>query len=252
VVTRDVDYLADVDYAEDRDKLDIFMPEGATDAPVIVFFHGGALQYGDKSHGEVLAMRFVPEGVGIASANYRLSPAVMHPAHIQDAAAAFAWAVKNIERYGGDPERVYVSGHSAGAYLATLMALDPAHLALHDLKLDTIRGTIAISPFLYVEEVAKDRPKTVWGEDPDAWMAASATPHIEAGKGPMLLLYAAGDARWRKAQIEAFGKAMRAVGNGDIHVKEVQNRDHFSLISKMNVADDEIGGLVLKFIRGSE
>ena len=140
VAARDVDYIAGTDYAEDRDKLDVFMPEGAAGAPVVVFFHGGALQQGDKSYGEVLVRRFVPEGVGVVSANYRLSPGVMHPAHIQDAAAAFAWVVKNIAGYGGDPERVYVSGHSAGAYLATLMALDPAHLASHGLGLDAIRG----------------------------------------------------------------------------------------------------------------
>jgi acetyl esterase/lipase len=252
VATRDVDYLAGTDYAEDKDKLDVFMPKGAAGAPVIVFFHGGALQQGDKSHGELLARRFVPEGVGVVSANYRLSPGVMHPAHIQDAAAAFAWVIKNIERYGGDPERVYVSGHSAGAYLATLMALDPAHLAAHGLGLDAVRGTIAISPFLYVEETAKDRPKTVWGEDPDAWMNASVTPHIEPGKGPMLLIYADGDAEWRRGQNDTFGEAMRTAGNSDIRVLEVPNRDHITLVTQMNTADDEIGGLVLRFMRGWE
>lgn len=252
VAARDVDYIAGTDYAEDRDKLDVFMPEGAAGAPVVVFFHGGALQQGDKSYGEVLVRRFVPEGVGVVSANYRLSPGVMHPAHIQDAAAAFAWVVKNIARYGGDPERVYVSGHSAGAYLATLMALDPAHLASHGLGLDAIRGTIAISPFLYVEETAKERPKTVWGEDPDAWMNASVTPHIAPGKGPMLLIYADGDADWRRRQNDTFGKAMRAVGNSDILVKEVSNRDHGTLMTQMNAVDDQIGGLALRFISGWE
>jgi acetyl esterase/lipase len=252
VVTRDVDYLAGADYAEDRDKLDIFMPGGAAGVPVIVFFHGGALQRGDKSHGEALAVRFVPEGVGVVSANYRLSPGVMHPAHTRDAAAAFAWVVRNIADHGGDPERVYVSGHSAGAYLATLLALDPTHLASQGLGLDAIKGTIAISPFLYVEEIAKDRPRTVWGKDPDAWMKASVTPHIEPGKGPMLLIYADGDADWRKGQNDAFGKAMRAVGNSDVFVEEVPNRDHVTLMTQMNALDDQIGGLVLSFIMGRE
>lgn len=252
VPTRNVDYLAGTDYADDQDKLDVFMPEGAAGAPVIVFFHGGALQRGDKSRGEVLARRFVPEGVGVVSANYRLSPGVMHPAHIQDAAAAFAWVIKNIARYGGDPERVYVSGHSAGAYLATLMAIDPAHLAAHGVELDAVRGTIPISPFLYVEATAKDRPKTVWGEDPEAWLNASVTPHIEPGKGPMLLIYADGDADWRRGQNETFGEAMRAAGNSDVRVVEVPNRDHFTLMTQMNTADDQIGSLVLRFIRGWE
>jgi acetyl esterase/lipase len=248
VTTRNVGYLTGTDYPEDTDKLDVFMPEGAAGAPVIVFFRGGALQWGDKSHGEALASRVVPEGVGVVSANYRLSPGVMHPAHIQDAAAAFACVIKNIARHGGDPERVYVSGHSAGAYLATLMAIDPARLAAHGTGLDAVRGTIAISPFLYVEATAKDRPRTIWGQDLEAWLNASVTPHIEPGKGPMLLIYADGDAEWRRSQIDTFGDAVHAAGNSDVHVVEVPNRDHPTLLTQMNTADDQIGGLVLRFI----
>jgi len=248
VVTRNVDYIADAEYADDKDKLDIFMPRDAADVAVIVFFHGGALQQGDKSHGELLAMRFVPNGVGVVSANYRLSPGVTYPAHLKDATAAFAWVIKNIKRYGGNPERVYVSGHSAGAYLATLIALNPALLAAHNLGLDAVHGTIAISPFLYVEETAKNRPKIIWGEDQSAWIKASVTPHIESGKGPMLLIYADGDALWRREQINTFGQAMRAVGNSDIRIKEILNRNHVTLITQINTADDQIGGLVSKFI----
>ena len=252
VVTRNVDYIEDAAYVDDKDKLDIFIPRNAADVAVIVFFHGGALQRGDKSHGELLAMRFVPNGVGVVSANYRLSPGVTHPAHLQDATAAFAWVIKNIERYGGNPRRVYVSGHSAGAYLATLIALNPALLAAHNLGLDAVHGTIAISPFLYVEETAKSRPKFIWGEDPKAWINASVTLHIEPGKGPMLLIYADGDALWRREQINTFGQAMYSAGNNEIHVKEIQGRNHGSLLTQLNSTDDQIGELVLKFIKGEE
>ena len=136
--------------------------------------------------------------------------------------------------------------------MATLMALDPAYLAAHGLGLDVVRGTIAISPFLYVEATAKNRPKTVWGEVPGAWMNASVTPHIEPGKGPMLLIYADGDAEWRRGQNDTFGEAMRAKDNSDIRVVEVPNRDHMTLMTQMNTADDQIRGLVLRSIRGWE
>ncbi len=252
VATRDLDYLAGTDYAEDKDKLDIFMPKGVAGAPVVVFFHGGALMNGSKAQGELLARRLVPKGVGVASANYRLSPGVMHPAHIQDAAAAFAWVTNNIARFGGDSDRVYLSGHSAGAYLAALLAIDPAHLAAHDLGLDAIRGTIPISPFLYVEETAKERDKSVWGEDPQAWLKASVTPHIGGGKGRLLLIYADADDDWRKRQNETFTKSMRAAGNSDIRAVEVPKRNHGSLMTKINEADDQIVGLALRFIKGSE
>jgi acetyl esterase/lipase len=247
VTTRNVDYRSEVDFEDGKDRLDIYMPGGAEAVPVIVFFHGGALRAGSKEAGSVVAERFVPSGVGVVSANYRLSPGVMHPAHVEDAAAAFAWVVKNIRGHGGDPDNVYVAGHSAGAYLATLLALDPGHLGRHGLELRSIRGTIPISPFLYVEETAADRPKDVWGEDPSDWLKASVTPHITAGKGPMLLIYADGDDEWRRNQNDKFGEAMRAVGN-NVKVVEVSNRTHDTLRSAMNAEDDQIHGLVLRFL----
>ena len=167
VAHRDIDYIAGADHANDKDKLDIFMPKAAMNVPVVVYFHGGGLQNGTKGIGEGLAKQLTARGIGVVSANYRLSPAVMHPAHVEDATAAFVWAKTNIETYGGDPNRVFVAGHSAGAYLAALMSLDPSYLSVHGMTLSDIRGTIPISPFLYVEDqdVAPRRPKTVWGTD---------------------------------------------------------------------------------------
>lgn len=247
VVVHNVDYLVEVEYQQDKDLLDVYMPEGAHNVPVMVFFHGGGLRMGKKEDARVFASRFVPKGIGVVLPNYRLSPSVMHPAHIQDAAAAIAWVIKNIEKYGGDPDRIYVAGHSAGAYLAVLLTLDAKHLQAHGLNLHSIRGTIPISPFLYVEETAAVRPKDVWGTDPANWLAASVTPHINKGKRPMLLIYADGDADWRKRQNETFVNNMRTMGN-DARAVEVVHRDHMTLMSDMNSESDQIGELVLKFI----
>jgi acetyl esterase/lipase len=248
VVTRDVDYVSEVDYEGGCDLLDIYMPEGAADVPVVVFFHGGALRAGDKSFYQVVAQRLIPHGIGVISANYRLTPSVMHPAHVQDAAAATAWVVENIARYGGDPENVYVAGHSAGAYLAALLLLDPTHLGEHDLTPASIRGSIPISAFLYVEETAADRPKDVWGTDPADWLAASVTPHISTARGRMLLVYADGDSEWRRRQNDTFGEAMLAAGNHTVQVIEVPNRNHVSLMTGLNAPDDRIGDLIRRFI----
>ena len=249
VISRNLDYIPDVEYANARDMLDVFMPKDVEEVPVVVFFHGGALQNGSKNAGEHIAARLIPHGIGVVSANYRLSPNVMHPSHVQDAAAAFSWVIQNIKRYGGDPDNVYLSGHSAGAYLAALLALDPAHLAAHGLGLDSFRGTIPISPFLFVEETAPDRPKDVWGEDPKVWLSASVTPHIGPDRGPILLIYADGDAAWRKSQNDRFSEGMRAAGNSDVIALEVPGRDHGSLMTEMNAADDRVGKAVTKFIR---
>lgn len=251
-VRRDVDYVTGIAYADDKDKLDVHMPQDAKDAPLVVYFHGGALMFGNKQDGDGVARRLTELGIGVVSANYRLSPAVQHPAHVRDAAAAFAWVVRHAQSLGADSRRIYVAGHSAGGYLAALLALDGAHLAEHGLDLSAIAGAIPISPFLYVEETARDRPKTVWGDDPDNWLAASVTPHIGAGKPPMLLLYADGDDDWRKAQNERLAAALREVGNATVRVQELPDRDHRSLITRVNQADDRIGSEIVDFIRRVE
>lgn len=249
VATRDVDYVPGAEYDDARDRLDIFMPEGAAGVPVVVFFHGGELQFGNKSAGESLAARIVPEGIGVVSANYRLSPAFMHPAHIEDAATAVAWVIANIERYGGDPSNVYVSGYSAGGYLTALMGVDEAYLGAHGLARSAVRGWVTIAAFLYVEETAPTRDKSVWGTDPAAWLAASVTRHIGPGKDGFLLIYADGDEAWRREQNDRFGAALLGAGNRDVGIVEVPNRIHTTLVSGMTDPDDRIGPLTVEFVR---
>lgn len=249
VTHENLDYIPGSDYPDAKDQLDVFMPVGAVDVPVVVFFHGGGLLEGEKGHATFAAGRFVREGWGFVAPNYRLSPGVMHPSHVQDAAAAFAWVVKNIATFGGDPSRVFVAGHSAGGYLAVLLSLDPAHLAKHGLDLSAIRGTIGVSPFLYVEETARERPKTVWGTDPEAWLAASVAPHIDGGKPPMLLLYADGDEDWRKRHNETLAAALRGTGHSAVAVVEVANRNHGSLWTAVVGSDDPAWAHLVEFVR---
>ena len=245
---RDLDYVDGVDYADDKDTLDVLMPMGATNAPVIVFFHGGALQSGNKSTGALLASTLVAEGIGVVTANYRLSPGVMHPAHMEDATAAFAWTTRHIAEYGGDPDRVFVGGHSAGAYLAALMTLDPSYLKTHGLTLSAIRGALPVSPFLYVEETARDRPKTVWGTDEKVWLAASVSPYVGAGKPPMRLIYADGDDDWRRAQNERLKTALSKAGS-TVDTVEIADRTHVSSMTKMGDTGDATVKQIAAFIK---
>ena len=245
----DVDYLPNHDYADEKDRLDVYLPEAVERAPVVVFFHGGGLLSGDKRHGRNLAARLLPFGIGLVSANYRLSPGVMHPAHIQDAAAATAWVIGNIDKLGGDSANVFVTGHSAGAYLAALLVLDSRYLEAYDVAVSAVRAAMPISPFLYVEETAKVRPKSVWGNDSEVWRQASVSPYVSAAAPPMLLIYADGDDAWRREQNERFGRAMRASGHDAVAVQEVSNRDHLRLMTELTHDDDAVGPLVADFVR---
>src|SRR5262249_771154 len=108
-VVRDIAYLPDGD-SENKHTLDLYLPEGRTAVPVIVSFYGGGLTRGDKKPQAFVGERFASAGIATAVVNYRLSPAVMHPAHVQDAAASFAWVKRHIAEYGGSADQVFVVG----------------------------------------------------------------------------------------------------------------------------------------------
>lgn len=178
-VYRNVDYVPASISDLGRDLLDIYMPDGAMDVPVTVYFHGGALLHGDKASGEPFAHRLNESGIGVVSVNYRLSQEFSHPPHVKDAARATSWVRDHIADYGGDPKHLFVAGHSAGAYLAALVVVDSS-LGLKD----DILGAILVSPFLFVEETAPDRiaqdsvNASIWGMDPAQWLHASLTPYL--------------------------------------------------------------------------
>jgi acetyl esterase/lipase len=254
ILTKDVDYMNDSVYDNGKNLLDIYMPQGKKNVPVIVYFHGGALLNGDKSWGADIGNKIAESGIGLVSVNYRLSPEFQYPTHVNDAAAATAWVIKNIDGYGGNPQKVYVAGHSAGAYLAALLAIDSSLLQIHEIEDSKLAGAVLISPFLYVEETAKDRIEkdsiyqTIWGNDPQSWIQASVKPHILPNRDNILLIYADGDDAWRKEQNERFATAMTDIGNLRVFTKEVPNRTHTTLLTAILDNDDMIVNLLSDFV----
>ncbi len=112
-----------------RQRLDVFTPsEGATDAPVLVFFYGGSWNSGSKSDYAFVGQALAAQGFVTVVPDYRLVPQVRFPDFLDDGAAAIAWVRDNIAAYGGDPRRVVLAGHSAGAYNAAMLGLDPQYL----------------------------------------------------------------------------------------------------------------------------
>jgi acetyl esterase/lipase len=137
----DVPYQSD---AEDRHKLDLYLPDRRM-FPVVVFAHGGAWVSGNKAlHGH-LGSFLAKHGIGTVLVNYRLAPQVRHPAPALDLARAFAWTHKHIGEFGGDTKRLYLCGHSAGGHLASLLGTDETFLAGEGLGFEQVRGVIAIS-----------------------------------------------------------------------------------------------------------
>ena len=251
-VVKDIDYVANVDYPDGKDRLDLYIPDGATNAPVIFSLHGGALWGGDRSEETFVGRRFAAAGYLTVVTSYRLSPEVSHPAHIQDAAAAFAWVKRNIRQHGGDSNRIIVIGHSAGAYLGALLVTDPRYLAAHKLSPKDIRGIVPVSGFFWVEKpgVAPDRTREVWGPEPSVWKEASPARYLRADLPPVLLMYTDGDEGWRQKQNEDMAAALRAAGHKDVTVRQIKGRTHMSVWTKMlDGESEETSSAILLFAK---
>lgn len=116
-------------YINERCVLDIYYPKDSLSFATIVWFHGGGLSSGQKEIPEALKEK----GVAVIAVNYRLYPKIGAPIYIEDAAASVAWAFNNIEKYGGDSQSIFISVHSAGGYLASMIGLDKRWLQSHDI-----------------------------------------------------------------------------------------------------------------------
>lgn len=129
------------DYLASQCKLDIYYPVDQKNFATIIWFHGGGITGGKKEIPQALKEK----GYAVIGVGYRLSPKAMAPDYIDDAAAAVAWAFKNIAQYGGSNTKIFVSGHSAGGYLGMMIALDKKYLAKHGIDANQIAGCIPFS-----------------------------------------------------------------------------------------------------------
>jgi acetyl esterase/lipase len=175
-----------------QQKLDVYVPDNLkARAPVLLFFYGGAWQSGERGNYLALGQAFASEGIVTLVADYRLYPQVKYPAFVEDGAAALAWARRHAGEHGGDPERIFVAGHSAGAFIAVMLASEPDFLRRAGGDLSWIRGVIGIAgpyDFLPLRE-----PATI-----DIFHGANnrdAMPvnHLDGRRPPMLLAWGTGD-----------------------------------------------------------
>lgn len=259
ILYRDIPYDISAPHPNPLKKLDIFRPAGRTDCPVMIMIHGGAWQIGDKSHPSVGCEKadfFNRQGFVLVTINYRLSPQVVHPAHVTDVAEAIAWVHANIKKYGGDPGRIYLIGHSAGAHLAALVSTDERYLRSRGLGLDTIRGTILLDgagydmPALlrsrFRQPALRSMYLTAFGPDTAVWQDASPVYHVQAGKHipPFLITYAASRPN-SSLSSEEFASTLRRAGV-DAQTLSVPGKTH----RDMNCDVGRPGDILTKAISG--
>jgi acetyl esterase/lipase len=256
-IVRDLRYNDAEDYHQTKHLLDLFLPKGAKDFPVLFFVHGGGWRHGDKNFLGIysaLGTSFAKQGIGTAVINYRLSPEVKHPEHIKDVAKAFAWTEKNIGKYGGRADQVFLCGHSAGGHLVSLLATDESYLKAEGLKTSAIKAVMPISGVYAVPDDFLKSPfarrlfDSAFGEDADARNQAFPMAHVRTGLPPFYILYADGDFPGCDLVSKAFAKAVKDK-KGTAEVLEVKKRNHLSIISNLSDDDDPAGKALLSYIR---
>ena len=128
-------------YKLERCKLDLHYPTDKKGFATLIWFHGGGLEAGEKH----FPKEFLEQGYAVIAVNYRLSPRAQNPAYTEDAAEAVAWTFENIEEFGGDKDKIYIAGHSAGGYLCLLFFLDKSYLAKWNIDANSLAGAFPIS-----------------------------------------------------------------------------------------------------------
>jgi acetyl esterase/lipase len=247
-VTKDILYVPGPPVDEMKQKLDLYVPQSAEPAPVFFFVHGGAWKYGDRWQYLPFGNRFAKDGILTVNPSYRLVPKSPYPAQIEDVAAAFAWTVQHIAQFGGDTNRIYVGGHSAGGHLSSLLTLHEAYLKPYGLSANCIHGVIALSG-VYNLDVA-DALVSVFGRDESFRKQASPLYHINGTAPPFLVTYCQWDYPTLPAQAKEFHAALRKAGISS-ELLYTPHEDHISEVISMTYDTDPTAKAVLEFIRQS-
>jgi len=236
-------------------SLDLYAPVTAGKHPVMMMVHGGGWAFGDKAgwgQTRLKVPHFVGQGYVYVSINYRLSPRVRHPAHVQDVAAALAWLHDHVAAYGGDPDRLFIMGHSAGSHLVSLVATDDRYLRAHGKDLRIIKGVVALDnpgfdiPRLLplVNAGLRRTYERAFTRDPEVQKDASPLTHVAKGKHiPPFLIIPSG--RRRGAVRKIFDDMARALSQAGSPARVVGavGKDHAMVnrdIGKVGEAETRI------------
>ena len=195
-----------------RQALDVYAPQReVAPAPVAVFFYGGSWDSGRRQDYGWVGRALAAQGFLVIVPDYRLYPAVRYPAFIEDGALAMRWAVDHARALGGDPTRIVLIGHSAGAYIAAMLALDDRYLKAAGVDPKAVRALAGLSgPYDFLP---LDGPVTqrTFGEFPDL-PATQPTTHVRADSPPAFLATGEADTTVRPRNTKALAAALRAKG----------------------------------------
>src|SRR3954463_4857182 len=260
-IKRDIPYAG---VQDDKRTLDVYAPAGAKDLPVVFWIHGGGWQTGDKSDVKLKPQAFMDKGFVFVSVNYRLLPAVDMGTLIGDVAKSFRWVEDHVAEYGGNPKRVLVGGHSAGAQLAAIICTDERYLKAEGVPFDVLKGCVPVDGDTYdvpaIIEVAETRwrvhhmppskngHREKFGNDPAKHRDFSAVYHVAKDKGipPFLILHVASHPD-SSAQAFRLGAVLKEAGV-PVRVFGAKNTEHSKLNDDLGLPDDPATKALYEFL----
>ncbi|HEX2594551.1 MAG TPA: alpha/beta hydrolase [Rhizomicrobium sp.] len=220
-IVRDVAYGA-----EARQRMDIYVPKGLSGpAPVVLFFYGGSWKTGTKAIYRFLGQALASKGIVTAVADYRLYPQVKYPAFVHDSAEAFRYLRAHAAAYGGDRDRIFLAGHSAGAYNVALLAADRRYLS--DNERAAIRGVIGIAgPYDFLPLQDPDLIDMFGG---DSVAETQPIRHVDRKLPPMLLAHGSGDTTVHPRNVRRMTKKLEEFGT-EVVKREYDGIGHIEII----------------------
>lgn len=225
------------DYIRSRCKLDIYYPENSQGFATLIWFHGGGLKEGEKYCPEDL----LPFNLCVVSVDYRLSPESKAPSYIQDAAAAVAWVFNNIKDYRGNPEKIFISGHSAGGYLTSMIGLDKQWLEYFGIDANRIAGLIPLSGQMVTHTTIREEMGLV--ENKIIVDEYAPMNHVRKDAPPLLLI--TGDRNLdipgRYEENLYLKRLMEIVGHKETRLLEMQGYGHMMINPALPLLIKEIG-----------
>jgi len=211
-------------------RLDLYIPEAANDCMTLIWFHGGSLKEGSRTRidASVIGDGLASEGIAAVIVDYRLYPDALFPDFLVDAAASVNWVLEHIEDFGGDSDRVFVGGHSAGGYITAMLALDRSYLDSFNKDPGDVCGYIPVSGQMDCHTSVKEE----WGLDPKELIVNSAAPllYVIDPVPPMLFIYAENDSPGRGEINQRITSTLIKNENENIYLDEIQGSNHSTII----------------------
>ena len=233
------DSLTADSYALERCYLDLYYPSGIDSFATVIWFHGGGLRAGER----YLPEELIEQQLAVVPVNYRLYPRVGNPLWTEDAAAAVAWVLEHIADYGGDPSRVYLAGHSAGGYLASMVAMDRRYLEAFGHSADQLAGVFSFSGHTITHFTVREERGLEWQDVVVDEFAPLA--HIRPDLPPFYLICADRERELygRYEEVAYFWRMMKAVGVPKVELYELDGYNHGNM-------PGPAFGILLEEIRG--